>query len=139
MQKMKNWQATVCGIVAGAIINLGLVTVGMSVFPLPEGIDASNMDEIRKLMPTLPVGNFVFPLLGHAIGSLIGATVTARLAANSPMRGALIVGGFFLLGGIAMIINCSGPTWFISTDLLLCYFPMALLGGTLGMKLRPPA
>lgn len=133
---MKNWQATVFGIVAGAVINLGLVTVGMSVFPLPEGADMSNMDEVRKLMPTLPVGNFVFPLLGHALGTLTGATVAAKLAPNSPLRGALIVGGFFLFGGIAMIINCSGPTWFIVTDLLASYFPMAILGGTIGMKLR---
>ena len=136
---MKNWQATICGFVAGAVINLGLVTVGMSVFPLPEGTDASNMDEIRKLMPTLPAGNFVFPLLGHALGTLIGATVAAKLAAHGPLRRALIVGGIFLLGGIAMIINCSGPTWFIVTDLLLAYFPMAFLGSTLGMKLRPSA
>jgi hypothetical protein len=43
---------------------------------------------------------------------------------------------FFLLGGIAMILNCGGPAWFIATDLLLAYLPMAYLGGFLAGRKR---
>ena len=42
------------------------------------------------------------------------------------------------MGGLAMILNCGGPVWFIATDLLLTYIPMALLGGYLAGGKRSP-
>ena len=128
----KNTLAAIVGFVMGSVVNLGLVTVGMSVVPLPEGTDVSTMEAVRKSMKLLAPVNFVFPLLGHALGTLTGAFVAARLAASHPMKFAVGVGVGFLIGGIAMILNCGGPVWFIATDLLLAYVPMAFLGGILG-------
>jgi hypothetical protein len=123
--------AAIAGLVIGGVVNLGLVTIGMSVVPLPEGTDVSTMEAVRASMKLLGPVNFIFPLLGHALGTITGAFVAAKLAASHAMKFAIGIGVVFLIGGIAMIVNCGGPVWFIASDLLLAYIPMAFLGGFL--------
>jgi hypothetical protein len=77
--------------------------------------------------------HFVFPFLAHAIGTLAGAFLAARLSV-SKMRSAFIVGGFFLLGGIANTMMLPSPVWFSITDLVGAYLPMAWLGGKAGTQ-----
>ena len=52
------------------------------------------------------------------------------------MKFAFGIGVSFLIGGIAMILNCGGPVWFIASDLLMAYVPMAFLGGFLAASSR---
>ena len=127
----RNILAGMVGFVIGSVVNLGLVTIGMSVVPLPEGTDVSTMEALRESMKFLAPVNFIFPLLAHALGTLTGAFVAAKLAASHHMKFAIGIGVGFLIGGIAMIFNCGGPGWFIVSDLLLAYIPMAFLGGFL--------
>jgi hypothetical protein len=127
----KNILAAIVGIVVGSAVNLGLVTIGMSVVPLPEGTDVSTMEALRESMKSLAPVNFIFPLLAHALGSFTGAFVAVKLAASHHMKFAIGIGVCFLIGGIAMVLNCGGPMWFIASDLLLAYIPIALLGGFL--------
>ena len=124
----RNTLAAVGGFVIGSVINFGLITVGMSVIPTPDGVDLSTMEAVRAAMKELPPKNFLFPFLGHALGTLTGAFIAAKLAASHRQPIALGIGGLFLLGGILMIVNCGGPAWFIAADLLLAYLPMAILG-----------
>jgi hypothetical protein len=134
----RNILAAIVGFVGGSVVNLGLITIGMSVIPLPAGADNSNMEALRESMKLLGPTNFIFPLLGHTLGTITGAFIAAKLAASHPMKFAIGIGVLFLFGGIAMILNCGGPTWFIATDLLLAYIPMGLLGGKFagGKKLQ---
>ena len=125
----RNILAAIVGFVIGSVVNLGLVTFVMSVIPLPDGTDVSTMEALRENMKLLAPVNFIFPLLAHALGTLTGAFIAARLAASHHMKFAIGIGVIFLIGGIAMILNCGGPMWFIASDLLLAYIPMACLGG----------
>jgi hypothetical protein len=83
--------------------------------------------------------HFLMPFLAHALGTLAGAFVAAKLAASHQRQLALGIGVLFLLGGIAAVAMLGGPTWFIATDLLLAYIPMSLLGAALAARMRPPA
>jgi hypothetical protein len=47
---------------------------------------------------------------------------------------ALIVGAFFLVGGISAVLMLPSPAWFTATDLLGAYLPMGYLGGWLAQK-----
>lgn len=78
----------------------------MSVYPLPDEIDGSDMTALREAMKHMAPENFVFPLVGHALGTLVGAFVTAFLAKTRQMRLAMAIGIAFLIGGILMIVNC---------------------------------
>ena len=72
--------------------------------------------------------NFIPPFLGHALGTLVAAFLTARLAKTYTFGLALSAGLFFLIGGIAAVIMLGGPLWFKVLDLTIAYFPMAYLG-----------
>ena len=106
-------------------------TVGPFVIPFPEGADVSTMEGLRESMKLFTPGNFLFPFLGHALGTLVGAFIAAKIAVSHRMKFAIAIGVCFLIGGFMMVYLCGGPVWFIASDLLLAYIPMGYLGGVL--------
>jgi hypothetical protein len=128
----KNVLAAIVGFVIGNLVNMGLIQIGPYVVPLPQGADVSTMEGLRESMKLFTPVNFIFPFLAHALGTLAGAFVAAKLAASHRMKFAIGIGVAFLLGGIAAAIMLGGPLWFIACDLLLAYIPMGILGGLLG-------
>ena len=128
---LKNVLAVVAGLIVGSLINIGLVNLGPSVIQLPEGADISTMEGLAESMKLFTPANFLFPFLGHALGTLAGAFVAAKFAASHALGLALGVGLFFLFGGISAVIMLGGPLWFKVADLTLAYIPMGYLGGVL--------
>jgi hypothetical protein len=128
---LRNILAVVAGWLGGSIVNMGLVKVGTTVFPI-EGIDPNDMEAFAEIASTLSAEHFIFPFLAHALGTLLGAALAARIAVNHHMKFALGIGGLFLLGGIAASFMIPAPGWFIALDLVLAYLPMAWIGGKWG-------
>ena len=128
---LKNILAVLAGVIAGSVVNSLIVNFGPYVIPLPEGADVSTMDGLRESMELFTAVNFIPPFLGHALGTLIGAFVTAKLASTHVKQLVLGVGILFLAGGITAVVMLGGPLWFKVTDLLLAYIPMAYLGAVL--------
>ena len=124
---LKNILAVITGCLVGSIVNISLVEIGHQILPM--GIDTNNMEELAAILPTLSAEYFIFPFLAHALGTLVGALIAAKIAANHKMKFALAIGGLFLLGGIMMTFMLPSPSWFIALDLILAYIPMAYLGG----------
>ena len=73
--------------------------------------------------------HFILPFLAHALGTFTGAILAALIAASHNMKLALVIGAFFLIGGIANIFMLPSPTWFTILDLAGAYIPIAWLGG----------
>ncbi|NNF03520.1 MAG: hypothetical protein HKN17_03550 [Rhodothermales bacterium] len=134
---LKNVLAVVAGVVVGAFVNSALVNIGPYIVPLPEGADVSTMESLSESMHLFRPVNFLMPFLAHAIGTLVGAFVAAKVAASHAMKLALGIGAFFLLGGIAAAMMLGGPAWFIALDLILAYIPMGWLGARLAGAGRP--
>jgi hypothetical protein len=131
--------AVLAGIVIGSLVNIGIINVGPFVIPLPEGADVSTMESLRESMKLFAPANFICPLLAHALGTLAGSFVAAKLAASHRVKVAIGIGVFFLIGGIAAISMLGGPLWFNATDLLLAYIPMSYLGAVLAGATRSQA
>lgn len=131
---LRNILAVVAGLILGSLVNMGLVTIGPMIIPLPEGANITTMDGLRESMHHFAPANFLFPFLGHALGTLVGAYVAAKLAGSYASTLAMVIGVLFLLGGIEMVRTVGGPMWFIGADLLLAYIPMAYIGGKLGWR-----
>lgn len=53
--------------------------------------------------------HFIFPFLAHAVGALVGGLVASLAGGSKRMILALIVGGFFVLGGIAASFMIPAP------------------------------
>ena len=132
----KNVLAIVGGVVVGSVVNMVFVNVGPTVIPLPEGADVSTMENLRDSMKLFTPANFIFPFLAHALGTLVGAFIAAKFAANHHLKFAMFIGVVFLLGGVAAVNMLGGPMWFNVADLLLAYIPMGFLGATLAGRGR---
>ena len=132
----RNTLALLAGIVAGSLVNMGLVNLGPMIVPLPDGADVTTFEGLRDSMKLFTPANFIFPFVAHALGTLVGAFVAAKLAASHSLTFAIGVGVFFLLGGIAAASMLGGPWWFNVADLLVAYIPMAYLGAVLAGATR---
>lgn len=126
---LRNILAVVAGAVIGSIVNMGLIVIGGKLIPPPAGVDVTSMEGLRAGIHLFQPKNFVFPFLAHALGTLAGAWLAARLAASRKMLMALIVGVLFLIGGIINVVSLSAPMWFNVLDLVVAYIPMAWIGG----------
>ncbi len=136
---LRNILAILAGLLVGSAINMAIVTVGPMVIPLPAGVDMSDMDTFAENLKLLKLANFIAPWLAHALGTLVGALIAAKVATSHKMKFALGIGVFFMLGGIWMVVMFGGPLWFAVLDLLGAYLPMAYLGGILsGAKKMQP-
>lgn len=129
--------AVVLGFVVGSVVNMGLIMISGSVIPPPPGADVTTMEGLKASMHLFEAKHFVFPFLAHALGTLVGAFVAGVLAPGRSAIPAYVVGGLFLLGGIANVVMLPAPVWFSAVDLLLAYIPAAWLGQVLAARLRP--
>lgn len=131
---VKNILAVIAGIGVGMIVNMGLIMISSSLIPPPEGIDNTTMEGLKAGMHLFEPKHFIMPFLAHALGTLAGAFVAAKLAVSHHMKFALGIGVFFLLGGLANIFMLPSPTWFTVLDIGIAYIPMGLLAGKLASK-----
>jgi hypothetical protein len=125
---IRNILAILAGIALGSAVNMGIIMLSSSIIPPPEGADVTTAEGLKAAMPLFQPKHFLMPFLAHALGTLAGAALAARLAASYQQAIALSIGAFFLLGGIAAVFMVPAPLWFIVLDLVLAYLPMAYLG-----------
>lgn len=132
--------AVVLGLVLGGATNMSLIMVSSHVIPPPVGADMTTAEGIRATLPQLEARHFLFPFVAHAFGTLVGAFIAARATPRHKLVGALIVGSLFLVGGVMAARMIPAPTWFIVLDLVVAYFPFALLGFALArLRWKSPA
>ena len=133
---LRNVLAFVAGLVVGGVVNMAIVTVSPAIIPPPAGVDVSDVESLKQSIHLFEPRHFVMPFLAHALGSFVGALVAFLVAATSRATLAYVVGGFFLLGGIAASVMIPAPAWFIVLDLVAAYVPMAWLGSRIGSRIK---
>ncbi|KRB57993.1 hypothetical protein [Flavobacterium sp. Root186] len=124
---LRNTLAVIAGIIIGSIVNMSIILISNSIIPPPDGVDNTTMEGLQKTMHLFEVQHFIFPFLAHAIGTFAGAVTTALIAVNHKKKLALVIGAFFLLGGIVSVCSLPAPMWFTFVDLVFAYIPTAYL------------
>ncbi len=125
---LKNIAALFAGALVGGSVNMGIVMISDSVVPLPEGINPADMESLVANFHLFEPINFLMPFLAHALGTLVGAFIAAKIAASHKLYFGLSIGLLFLIGGIQMAYLLPAPLWFDMADLGLAYLPMGYLG-----------
>ena len=131
---IKNILAVLTGGIIGSVVNMGIIMISGSVIPPPGGADVTTMEGLQASMHLFEPKHFLMPFLAHALGTFAGALVAALIAANHKMLFALVIGVFFLAGGIGNVLLLPSPLWFTIVDLVGAYFPMAWFAGKLVAK-----
>ena len=96
----KNILAVVLGLIVGSFVNMGIIMVSGSIISPPEGADVTTMEGLKASIHLFQPKHFIFPFLAHALGTIIGASTAAFIAASYKMNFALPIAVFFLIGGI---------------------------------------
>jgi hypothetical protein len=126
--KLKNILALFAGLAIGSMVNMGLINMSSSAIPPPLGADGTTMEGLKASMHLFEPKHFLFPFLAHALGTLVGAAVTAFIAACRKFHLAMLIGVIFLAGGISSVLMLPSPLWFNVVDLAGAYLPMAWIG-----------
>lgn len=133
---LRNILGFIAGLFIGSMVNMGLIMISGSIIPLPDGVDNSTEEGLKAGMHLFEPKHFIFPFLAHALGTFVGALVTALIAGSHKIKLGILIGLFFLAGGIYMVILLPAPLWFNLLDLSLAYLPMAYLGARLVTRKR---
>lgn len=129
---IQNILAVIAGVILGGMVNMGLVMLGPMLIPPPDGVNMTDMESINASIHLLQPKHYIFPFLAHALGTLAGAFLAAKIAATHKMKFAIGTGVFFLLGGVMAAMQLAkSPLWFKILDIGLAYLPMGWLGGRL--------
>lgn len=137
MTILRNILGCIIGLILGSAVNMALITWGPSVIPPPAGVDVTSTESLSQSMHLFEAKHFIFPFLAHALGTLVGALAAFFIAASQKVSVAFVVGGLFLLGGIAASFMIPAPVWFIVLDLVAAYIPMAWIAGRIGTSITP--
>ncbi len=130
---IKGILAVLAGVIAGMAVNMGLINLGPSIIPSPEGVDVTKVESIVSNIGLYEPKHFIMPFLAHALGTLVGAFVASKIAlGKAKLIISLSIGAFFLLGGAMMVSQIPAPLWFNVLDLAIAYIPMGWLGWKLG-------
>ena len=128
---IRNILAVIAGLAAGSAVNMGLVMAGANIIPPPAGVDVTDVESIKSTMHLFEFKHFIAPFVAHALGTLVGAFVVAKIAASYKIALTLAIGVCFLLGGITNAFMLPSPVWFVVVDLVVAYIPMAWIGARL--------
>lgn len=125
----RNFLSIGAGLLVGSVVNMALVKIGPYLIPPPEGVDMTTAEGLKEAIPLFKPAHFLMPFLAHALGTFTGAVIVTVLSTR-PVKFylPLMVGFFFLMGGIMSIMILPSPLWFTLVDLLFAYLPMAWLG-----------
>lgn len=121
----RNTLAVIIGLFVGSIVNMAIILMSGSVIPPPNGADVTTMEGLKATMHLFEPKHFIFPFLAHALGTFAGAATTAVIAATRKTELSLVIGAFFLLGGIVNVCTLPSPIWYNIIDIVFAYLPMA--------------
>ena len=133
---VRNIAAVVGGIVIGSVVNMAIVTAGPMLVPPPVGVDVTTPEGLVAGIHLFRAEHFAAPFLAHALGTFTGALVAWLVAGSRKAAFAWAIGAVFLAGGVAAVFMVPAPAWFIATDLLLAYLPMAWLAIAVGRRMQ---
>ena len=124
------------GVVGGALVIGLLEMVSHRMNPLPDGFDFTDKAALTDHIANMPLSVFLFLLLAHGIGALVGGFIASKMAKVQKRGAAMFVGLILVLAGLLNLMAIPHPIWFSVSDILI-YTPMALAGNLLRSKIWP--
>ena len=128
---LRNILAVLAGIVAGGALNMGIISISSAIIPPPPGSDLTTTEGLKAAMSLMGPEHFLMPFLAHALGTLLGAFITAKFVTTSKIIFALGIGAWNFIGGLMMVMMLPSPIWFTVLDLAGAYLPFAFIGAKL--------
>ncbi len=108
---LRNILAVIAGLIVGGLVNWGFLLLNGVFFPLPEGTDMGDPEQMKPVIASMPAMAWLGVFAAHLGQAFVGGWVAARLGASRPVLLAMIVGVLSLVGGVANAIMLATPAW----------------------------
>ncbi len=108
---LRNVGVVILGLVVGSAINMALILANLLFFPLPEGTDMNNAEQMAAFIGSLPPAGFVLPLLAHLAQAFVGGAIAARFGTADPRVLAGVIAALTALGGVINLVQLNPPAW----------------------------
>ncbi|SUX48988.1 hypothetical protein [Chryseobacterium indoltheticum] len=104
--------AVFAGVIAASICIWAIETINHLMFPYPEGIKPTDMEEFKAYVQTLPfLGKFMV-IIGYAVGALVAGFISTKISKDGKPTAAIICGIVFLVFTIYNMTVLPTPIWF---------------------------
>ncbi len=121
------------GLGLGMALNMGLITLNMTLHGPPEGLSWEEPAQVEAFMASMPVLGFLIVLLAHSGQAFLGSLVGTLISGRRSILAGMIIGALTLVGCVMMLASIPGPLWFAVLDVLLP-LPAAYLAARLVMR-----
>lgn len=133
---LRNFLAILAAFLIAAVFVLGIEAHGHRLYPLPEGFNSADLEQVAQYVKTAPTGALLFVLLAQSAGSFVGGAVTGFLASSRKTLIALLYGVLALLMAALNVLLIPHPGWMVGLALLLP-IPLALVGSKIAQSTLP--
>jgi hypothetical protein len=137
MKIIRNIVGVIAGVLIGSYVNMFIVNLGPTFFPLPEGVNITTEEGLKAGMSLMQPEHFIAPFLAHAIGTLVATFIAALIAVSRRKIITRVISLLYLSGGAYMVTILPSPMWFNLLDLIVAYVPMGMLGYWLATRFVP--
>lgn len=124
--------AVVGGLLAGSICIWLMEALGHFLYPLPAGVEPTNVEAFKAYVSTLPFAALLLVLVGYSLGAVVSGFISTKIANDGKNRYAIICGVFFLLATVYNMIMLPTPVWFWVLGILL--WGLVLIGYKLALN-----
>ena len=131
--------AVVAGFIAASAIMMIVECVNGQILYPELGKSAAGVTDIQKIkeiMASAPIGALVVVLFGWGLGSLAGGFLATLISRKQSVRPALVLAGLLTLAGIANNLMLPPPIWFWLATFVV-FLPATYLGARLVPKKEP--
>ena len=115
---LKRVLAVLAGVAAGFVTVFLIEMISSKLYPMPAGLDPSDVEAMKAYIAGLPVGAFAIVLLAQMLGATDAAWVGARVAGRQRLAG-WIAGGFIVVATVVNVVVIPHPPWFAVASVLL--------------------
>ncbi len=123
----KRTTSVIVGILSAMIILMLMESLSSKLFPLPEGIDVKNPQEIIKAINSMPMSAFLLQLFSYFIAAFVGGLVATKISEGVTKYPQLIVVSIFALMSLVNSVSLGEPIWFTIASVMIP-FPAGYLG-----------
>jgi len=138
MPMIRTVVAVLLGLVVALATMLLVEYLGMSLFPLPPGINLDNEDDLARLVASASTGKKLWVLMGWTLAAFVGGWVASRISRRHRRGAALAVGALIVAGVLLNAAMLPHPAWMTVAGVLLP-LPVAWLAARPGRPRPPPS
>ena len=106
--------AAVVGILAAFALVMAIEGLGYELYPLPDGLDTQNLDQMRKYVESLPPQALLIVLSAWIVATMGGGLLACIIAKVKPLLFASLIGLVIMGGSIYTMLEIPHPTWFMA-------------------------